>query len=159
MRNYILILIIVLLFITACAPLPLPTATSTAWIPLTTHTPTAWSGELTPTPTAWNAPSSTGTETVISGVPTLDPTLAALQLAVHPPEKRTGLADIDRIIDLVLAHDFQSLQQLTAYSQIGCTKADGMGGPPKCNSDEDEGTEVEVVPFLGPEGHHQRLTE
>ena len=34
----------------------------------------------------------------------------------------------------------------------GCTKADGLGGPPKCESGEVEGTQVEVFPILGSEG-------
>jgi hypothetical protein len=48
---------------------------------------------------------------------------------------------------------------LTRYLTLGCTHADGLGGPPKCKSREDEGTLVNVVPFLGPEGHHQRQGE
>lgn len=108
-------------------------------------------------------PSATATveapEPPISGVPTLEPTRATLQLAVHPPEKRTGLQDLDIIIDAVLAHDFDQLKKLTSYLVIGCTQADGLGDPPKCAEGEAEGTLVEVVPFLGPEGHHQRLAE
>lgn len=95
-------------------------------------------------------------EPPVSGVPTLEPTLATLQLAVHPPEKRTGIEELDLIIDTVLAHDFERLKTMTSYLTIGCTHADGLGGPPKCTDGEAEGTVVEVVPFLGPEGHHQR---
>lgn len=95
----------------------------------------------------------------VSGAPTVEPTLATLQLAVQPPETRTGVDEIDLIIDAVLAHDVEMLRKLTGYLQIGCTHADGLGGPPKCTQEEEEGTMVEVVPFLGPEGHHQRRAD
>jgi hypothetical protein len=98
-------------------------------------------------------------ETVSSGAPTVDPTLATLQLAVYPPERRTGIAELDLIIDAVMGHNFPALKELTAYTKIGCTTTDGLGGPPKCAEGEAEGTVVEVVPFLGPEGHHQRREE
>ncbi len=95
-----------------------------------------------------------------SGAPTLDPTAATLQLAVYPPERRTGWPNLDAIIDIVLAHDFDALRGLTRYTQVGCTHSEGLGGPPKCQPDEAEGTMVEVVPFLGPgEGSHQRKEE
>ena len=133
MNKIIRLVVVSVLFLTACAPPALPTST----------------------PAARGAPRATET-TPISGAPTIEPTLAALQLAVYPPEARTGQGELDPIIDAMLAHDFQVLQELTAYTQIACTNADGLGGPPKCTSNEDEGTIVEVVPFLGPEGHHQR---
>ena len=100
------------------------------------------------------------TPSLVSGVvPTIEPTLATLQLAVYPPEARTGIAVLDRIIDSVLAHDFDTLHELTLPAVIGCTHADGLGGPPKCEPGETEGTRVEVVPFLGAEGHHPRWAE
>ena len=96
----------------------------------------------------------------VSGVPTIDPTQATLQLAVYPPETLTGWPDLDAIIDAVLAHDFDALRGLTRYTQVGCTHFEGLGGPPKCEADDPEGTIVEVVPFLGPgEGSHQRREE
>lgn len=102
---------------------------------------------------------SPGSELPVSGVPTIEPTLASLQLAVHPPEVRTGRQDLDEIIDVVLAHDVKGLRSLTAWTVVGCTHTDGLGGPPKCEDGETEGTEVAVVPFFGPEGHHLRPVE
>lgn len=103
-------------------------------------------------------PDTTSTEPV-SGVPTIDPTAATLQLAVYPGGARTGQLDLDLIIDAVLAHDMNALRGLTSYIQTGCTQFEGLGGPPKCQEDEAEGTVVEVVPFLGAEGTHQRVAE
>jgi hypothetical protein len=94
-----------------------------------------------------------------SGAPTIEPTLATLQLAVYPPETRTNNEDLDTIIDAVLKHDFQALQGLTEYSSIGCTHTDGLGGPPKCREIESEGTLIESIPILGSEGHHMRRAE
>ena len=108
-------------------------------------------------------PSATATaeapEPPVSGVPTLEPTRTTLRLAVHPPERRTGIEELDTIIDAVLAHDFEQLKTLTMYLVIGCTQSEGLGGPPKCAEGEAEGTLVEAVPFLGPEGYHQRRAE
>jgi hypothetical protein len=94
-----------------------------------------------------------------SGAPTVEPTLASLQLAVYPPEARTDITELNEIIDSVLKHDFQTLQGLTEYTQIGCTNTEGLGGPPKCRDDESEGTLIESIPILGPEGHHMRRAE
>jgi len=95
----------------------------------------------------------------ISGVPTIEPTLETLQLAIYPPEIRTGDPVLDPIIDALLNHDFSTLKELTSYTRIGCTYVDGMGGPPKCQEGEAESTILEVVPFLGPEGHHTRKAD
>ncbi|MGB2964396.1 MAG: hypothetical protein WBB69_10475 [Anaerolineales bacterium] len=103
---------------------------------------------------AWESPTLE-----VSGVPTIEPTLEALQMAVQPPEKRTGNTELDPIIDAVLDHDFAGLRELTEFTIIGCTHADGLGGPPKCASGAEEGTLVEVVPFLGWEGYHLNQEE
>jgi hypothetical protein len=41
---------------------------------------------------------------------------------------------------------------LVQYISTGCTHADGLGGPPKCEPGQAEGTIVEVFPVLGGEG-------
>jgi len=138
MKNQPYLLTLIIVILSACAPLPLPTPT--------------------PTPTAWDAPTATETQ-IISGASTVEPTKATLQLALYPPEARTGLPELDAIIDALLRHDFVSIKELTSYLEIGCTSADGLGGPPKCQQGESEGTSVEVVPFLGPEGHHSRRAD
>jgi hypothetical protein len=111
------------------------------------------------TPTIEPTPTKEIPAPPVSGAPTVEPTLATLQLAVHPPETRTRIDEVDTIIDVVLSHDIDALRALTGYLQIGCTHADGLGGPPKCIPEEEEGTLLEVVPFLGSEGHHQRRVE
>ena len=132
-RNPIFLLTFAALLLVACARQVTPSAAPTA-------------GQATPS-------------LVSGGVPTIEPTLATLQLAVYPPEARTGITALDVIIDAVLAHDFETLHELTLPAVIECTHADGLGGPPKCGPAETEGTPVEVVPFLGAEGHHQRWAD
>ena len=106
-----------------------------------------------------STPTSQLPDPPVSGAPTVEPTAATLQLAVYPPGTRTGWPDLDAIIDAVLAHDAEAQRALTQYTRIGCTHADGLGGLPKCAEGEAEGTLLEVVPFLGSEGHHQRRAD
>jgi hypothetical protein len=71
----------------------------------------------------------------------------------------TGIAEIDDAIEAVLTRDLDAQIQLLHFSTLPCTYREGLGGPPKCLDDEAEGTEIEVFPFLGPEGHHMRKEE
>jgi hypothetical protein len=71
----------------------------------------------------------------------------------------TGIAEIDTIIDTVLAGNLQEELQLLQFSSLACTHVEGLGGPPKCREGEAEGAEVEAFPFLGSEGHHMRRSE
>ena len=71
----------------------------------------------------------------------------------------TGIADLDTVIDTVMAGNQSNILQLLKFSTLSCTHADGLGGPPKCEEDEKEGTKVEVFSFLGPEGHHMRYSD
>jgi hypothetical protein len=80
-------------------------------------------------------------------------------VSVHDPDIRTGLDEIDQVIDTVLGGDISELRQRIRFTTTGCTHADGLGGPPKCKDGESEGTLVEVLPFLGPEGHFLRKSE
>jgi hypothetical protein len=70
----------------------------------------------------------------------------------YPSDTRTGIAHLDAIVDAVLANDPDRVRDLIHYTPVGCTTAEGLGGPPKCRSGEAQGTPVEVVPVLGPEG-------
>ena len=64
--------------------------------------------------------------------------------------------ELDQIIEYVLEGDQIGLQGLLQFVPTACTFQDGLGGPPKCEEGEAEGTLVEVLPFLGPEGHFLR---
>ena len=90
------------------------------------------------------------------------------ETSVSPPQPEvseqeqaglTGIAELDLIIETVLAGDRGDELQLLQFSTLACTHTEGLGGPPKCREGEEEGTIVEVFPFLGPEGHHMRRSE
>jgi hypothetical protein len=76
---------------------------------------------------------------------------------MYPLTTRTGVEEIDRILDA--SGDVQKLRALVAFTSTKCTKQDGLGGPPKCLPGEEEGTPVDVLPFLGPEGSFLRKAE
>jgi hypothetical protein len=85
---------------------------------------------------------------------TLQPTLTEMY---HPLTTRTGIQAIDRILDA--SGDVHTLRSFLQFNSVRCTKLDGLGGPPKCRQDEAEGTLVNVLPFLGPEGNFLRREE
>lgn len=70
----------------------------------------------------------------------------------YPLSTRTGIADVDEVLAAVESGDAQALRDLIRFTTVGCTNAEGLGGPPKCRAGEAEGTPVHVLPFLGSEG-------
>ncbi|MCJ7569139.1 MAG: SH3 domain-containing protein [Anaerolineales bacterium] len=78
---------------------------------------------------------------------------------VHDADIRTGLNEVDQVIDTVLAGDINEFRQRIKFTTSDCTHVMALGGPPKCREGESEGALVEVLPFLGPEGHFLRRDE
>ena len=87
-------------------------------------------------------------------ISSVQPTLAE---PYHPLSTRTGIEEIDPVLDAI--GDIQKLRSLVQLTSTRCTTQDGLGGPPKCLPGEGEGTSVDVLPFLGPEGNFLRGTE
>jgi hypothetical protein len=106
----------------------------------------------TSTPTQEIIPSPTSQITATS-------TDEVLALLVHDPDVQTGLDEVDQVINTVLEGDINEIRERIKFTTAGCTHVDGLGGPPKCNEDESEGTMVEVLPILGSEGHFIRRSE
>ena len=77
----------------------------------------------------------------------------------HPLDTRTGIGEIDTVLAAIEARDLEELRSLIRYTIAPCTFADGLGGPPKCRAAETEGTELEVLPFMGGEGTFLRRDE
>ena len=111
-----------------------------------------------PLATSYQSKEITLTPTLISP---LEPSTAtaALERKAHFPSTRTGVEDIDRVIDLVMGVDDNAIRDALVFTLIGCTHAEGLGGPPKCREGEEEGDQVEVLPILGSEGHFYRKDE
>jgi len=111
----------------------------------------------TATPTATEAPKSPGYIMAPTATPTA--TEAPVSPGYYPLSTRTGIADVDEILAAVESGDDQALRDLIRFTTVGCTNADGLGGPPKCREGEAEGTLVNVFPFLGPEGAFMRESD
>ena len=92
--------------------------------------------------------------------PTATPTDEVLGVLVHDSDSRTGLDEVDQIIDIALTGDINEFRQRIKFTTSGCTHVMALGGPPNCKEGESEGALVEVLPFLGPgEGSHLRRDE
>lgn len=77
----------------------------------------------------------------------------------HPLSTRTGVEDVDRVLEAVASGDQQELLSVVQFTEAKCTHAEGLGGPPKCREGEVEGTPMQVLPFLGGEGSYLRAEE
>jgi len=77
----------------------------------------------------------------------------------YPLDTRTGLQTIDVVLEAVSSGDHQKLVDLFSYTSTACKTVNALGGPPACRASEVEGTMVEVLPFLGPEGSFLRKDE
>ena len=72
----------------------------------------------------------------------------------HPLDTRTGITEIDTVLAAVESDDPQSLRDMFSYTKTSCMTVNALGGPPPCPEGEAEGTAVEVLPVLGPEGSY-----
>lgn len=66
------------------------------------------------------------------------------------------MEEIKPVIEAFLFGSIMERTELVSYTTTACTKADGLGGPPKCEFGEAEGTLVEVLPILAGEGTYSR---
>jgi len=74
----------------------------------------------------------------------------------YPSITRTGIDEIDKVIDTILSADVEARIALVHFTTSACTTADGLGGPPKCEVSEPDGTLIEAFPVLSSEGSHVR---
>lgn len=73
-------------------------------------------------------------------------------LTLHADAPRTGLADVDAIVDAVLSGDAEELASRLALQQRACTWSRGSSGdPPQCPEGSVEGTAVTVFPVASGE--------
>jgi hypothetical protein len=103
-------------------------------------------------------------DTVTQGlVPTptpelLQPTPLA-RVQYHPLDTITQIEEIDLVLAAVASGDVQAVRNLFGFSTVACKTVNALGGPPACREGEVEGTMVDVLPFLGPEGGYLRRDE
>lgn len=67
-----------------------------------------------------------------------------------PGNQGTDIDVVDQAIEVILSNDLDARRDLLGYTTAGCTTADGLGGPPKCEPDQADGTPVTYFPVLGP---------
>ena len=65
-----------------------------------------------------------------------------------------GIQEVDTIISALLQQDVDTIVSHVQFIQLPCTHQRGLGGPPKCDEGQEEGTVVEVFPILGAEGFY-----
>ena len=89
------------------------------------------------------------------------PTQASASPAVkyYPLDTMTQIKEIDLILAAVASGDAQAVRNLFDFTTTACKTVNAFGGPPACREGEAEGTPVEVLPFLGPEGSYLRKDE
>jgi len=68
-------------------------------------------------------------------------------------------ADILPVLEALFWGTIEDRRALVQYISVGCTTADGLGGPPKCPPGNGEGTLVEVFPVGEAEGTFVRPEE
>lgn len=99
------------------------------------------------------APAQTRTPEIL---PSTQPTA---KLQYHLLNSLTDIPEIDVIIKAVASGNPQKLRDLFQYTKTSCMAVNALGGPPPCRAGEAEGTPVEVLPSLGPEGSFLRKDE
>jgi len=65
-------------------------------------------------------------------------------------KEATGVPELDGLAAAILSNDMQARRELVHYTTAGCTNVDGLGGPPKCQPGQADGTPVDYLPVLGP---------
>jgi len=88
--------------------------------------------------------------------PTFTPTPSASIDIEYPPDMRTGIKEIDHVIDAIMDKDIEARLDLVQFTTTACTTTDGLGGPPNCEPGEADGTIVDAFPVSNGEGHFVR---
>ena len=84
----------------------------------------------------------------------------AATATVTVPADRTGIAEVDAVLDAVDSGDREALAALVGFTVIPCVEeVVGKGAPPECRADEPDGTPVDVFTFVECEGAYLRPDE
>jgi hypothetical protein len=99
------------------------------------------------------------TTTTRTATTSASPSRTSSPPASGTPGANDGPTDDDEINDVIAeieAGDTDALVDRVQTVALECTTAPGAGGPPQCETGEDEGSEVNVFPFAACEGEHIR---
>jgi len=83
---------------------------------------------------------------------TFTPTPSASIDIEYSPDMRTGINEIDQVIDVMMDTNIDARLALVQFTKTACTTKDGLGGPPKCEPSEADGTIVDAFPVSSGEG-------
>ena len=87
---------------------------------------------------------------------TVTPTPSASIDIEYPPDMRTGINEIDPVIDVMMGKDIDARLELVQFTTTACTTTDGLGGSPRCEPGEADKTIVDSFPISNGEGHFVR---
>jgi hypothetical protein len=123
-----------------------------------------WCGALSPALGLIAAACGSGEERQQAATATATSLATATAPAASPTapagERRTGIEDVDRVIQAILSDDIEALRAVTGYVQVACTLTqEGIGAPPLCREGEPEGTLVDVFQGAQCEGFYMRPDE
>jgi len=94
---------------------------------------------------------------------TLDAPADVLEVQIVPANQveanQKVVAEIMPVLDALFWGSTKERRASIQYITVGCTTADGLGGPPQCALGEAEGSLVEVFPISEAEGHFVRPEE
>jgi len=71
----------------------------------------------------------------------------------------TGISEVDSVVQTLLTGEQDAIRRLIQFTEIDCTKMEGLGGPPRCETEEVEGTPILVFPILAQSGYYIRPNE
>lgn len=79
-----------------------------------------------------------------------------LEVQLQPDEQSLSQAmvidELKPILEAILFGNIDQRRALVSFTTTGCTHAEGLGGPPKCEARQEEGSPVQVLPILSGEG-------
>ena len=70
-----------------------------------------------------------------------------VEVKLHDADTRSGVAEVDRVIDAFLAGDVDARLDLLSLVRADCVAEDFGVGPPQCPAGTPVGTEMEVFPY------------
>lgn len=70
-----------------------------------------------------------------------------IEVPLYPQEVRTGVAEVDRVIEYFLVRKYEWRRELVRTLVAACTTEEFVVGPPPCQAGQAAGTRVEVFPY------------
>jgi hypothetical protein len=92
-------------------------------------------------------PNVRGTQAVEPAVPSLTPQQPYVDHTVYPPEYRTGIEEVDSIIEEFLSYDIAAMAERFQHMSINCLEEEWRAGEPLCICDNCELVYTDAFPI------------